>query len=479
MGTQIEKYEEWLTTIANTRLICNTMEELEELLGSNSIHNNGMKKSFPTPQRQRSVFRDLKVEVDELTLGAVVLEELLEQYRNTWNFFRDRMARRTNLRGLALEMLRYLGMSSQNQGGKKRKELFEEVRREPVNMGLLVLMMLHIIPGYDSKEGDVKDIRADYELAMDLLAEYAADCPYADMTPAIQLALQEKLKTRLTLIFHVNSILGKVEGYMTPDRVYDTGKNWSLSSVALNLAGYWNECDGTDRNSDFWELEPTDNTSDFFATHWTKKTNHLEGVRYTWFPHQEDDGGLVVYMLHPCAIKTLLKGENCGDKEQAWFVGEMPQAEAPARLLLKRRGPSEEWPAEFRLTRVTDAALRKTYEGWLQKKDWIKEPFEDCRYVFTPHIEAITTEFVFVPSEREGEYFRIPRQAHPGFDKIQMGDKVGLLRLADGKAYLGFDDLKLYVSTSEEELKKYGIERVPVTELAASCLHSSGSGSRD
>ena len=57
------KYEEWLTTIANTRLVYNTMAELEEFLDNRSIHSNGMKRSFGSYQKLRSTFRDLKVEV--------------------------------------------------------------------------------------------------------------------------------------------------------------------------------------------------------------------------------------------------------------------------------------------------------------------------------------------------------------------------------------------------------------------------------
>ena len=71
-------YIEWLTTIANTRLIYNTMSELEDMLDSHSIHNNGIKRCFTSPQRLRSAFRDLKVEVELMTDGAVALDSLRE-----------------------------------------------------------------------------------------------------------------------------------------------------------------------------------------------------------------------------------------------------------------------------------------------------------------------------------------------------------------------------------------------------------------
>ena len=61
------KYEEWLTTIVNTRFLYNTMYEIEAMLDNHSIHSNGIKRSFSSPQKMRSAFRDLKVEVFSLT----------------------------------------------------------------------------------------------------------------------------------------------------------------------------------------------------------------------------------------------------------------------------------------------------------------------------------------------------------------------------------------------------------------------------
>ena len=40
------KYEEWLTTIANTRLLFNTVEEMENYLDNHSIHSNGIKRGI-------------------------------------------------------------------------------------------------------------------------------------------------------------------------------------------------------------------------------------------------------------------------------------------------------------------------------------------------------------------------------------------------------------------------------------------------
>ena len=82
-----EIYEEWLTAIANTRLLFNTMAELEDWLDNHSLHNNGVKRSFKSVQRMRSAFRDLKEQVRLDTDEVIDLEELLAEYSVAWHFY--------------------------------------------------------------------------------------------------------------------------------------------------------------------------------------------------------------------------------------------------------------------------------------------------------------------------------------------------------------------------------------------------------
>ena len=53
----------------------------------------------------------------------------------------------------------------------------------------------------------------------------------------------------------------------------------------------------------------------------------------------------------------------------------------------------------------------------------------------------------------------MPRDSREGFDRIQIGDNVGILKMGD-KSYLAFDEFLLYIPITDNELKKYGIERV-------------------
>ena len=133
--------------------------------------------------------------------------------------------------------------------------------------------------------------------------------------------------------------------------------------------------------------------------------------------------------------------------------------DAPNELSLKRLMYSGVWPQEIELSRCTDEAVIKQYNKWLQHDCEIVKPYQHLEYVFTPNLYAITQTHLYIPSEIEGEFYKVPKSAHEGFERIQLTDGVGIMRM-DGKTYLAFDEFVLYIDTSQEELAKYGIERV-------------------
>ena len=53
------KYLEWLNTIANARLIFNTLDELEDYLDNHNIRTNGVKRCYNTEQKARAAFADV------------------------------------------------------------------------------------------------------------------------------------------------------------------------------------------------------------------------------------------------------------------------------------------------------------------------------------------------------------------------------------------------------------------------------------
>lgn len=458
------KYEEWLTTIANTRLIYNTMDELENMLDNYSIHNNGIKRCFSSQQKMRSVFRDLKVEVELMTDGTVNLDSVLLHYKKAWNFFRDNLYRRTNPEQVAIELLSFCYPPYIRTGiGAKRTAIYQQVIEQNINVPFLVLLLMKSIPGYDSKDGDANDMPMQFERIMTLLQNFTGNDSEFSVLPSITRAREEINKSRLMLLFHVSQILDTYESYADKANIYDTVNDVKASQVNLDIVGYWNECGGGLNNTRFWQIEDALNYGTYFMTHWYKQSgNRLTGIRYTLFINEGADGGLIYYMLHPEAIKHRMKGLPYEDSDQVWYKTDWLD-ECPNQLPLHRLMYSAVWQQDIHLTRCTEENVVSLYDRWLDKECEIIKPFQHLEYDFHPNLYAVTQNHLYIPSENEGEFYKVPKDAHEGFDRIQIGDNVGTMQM-NGKTLLAFDELMLYIDTNKKELQKYNIERVNCIE---------------
>lgn len=453
-------YIEWLTTIANTRLIYNTMSELEDMLDSHSIHNNGIKRCFASLQRLRSAFRDLKVEVDHLTDGTVSLDSLLRHYSAAWTFFRQHLYRRANPEQVALELLDYCYPPyTHERGATNRVAIYRRVMEQEINVPLLLLLLVKALPGYESKEGDVVDMSSHFERVLSLLEQFTEKRAMFSLLPIINKARGEIRKTRLMLLYHVAQILNTYTAYIDNTQLYDTSSLLKESRCRLDIAGFWNECEGKPHSTQFWQIEEALEGGTYFMTHWRKDAeNHLIGIRYTLFIMKDTNGKLVYYMLHPTAIQQRMKGRDYGDADHVWYQTEWLE-KSPSVLPLRRLLPSRQWPLKIQLTRCQDADVVALYQRWLHHDCEVVKSYVHLEYEFHPNIYAVTQSHIYISSENEGEYYKVPKSAYEGFDRIQISDNVGTM-LMNGKVYLAFDEFMLYVGTSPKELQHYGIERV-------------------
>lgn len=453
-------YEEWLTTIANTRLIYNTMNELEDMLGNNSIHNNGIKRCFTSQQKMRSAYRDLKVEVDLMTNGIVNLDSVLLHYQKAWNFFRDNLYRRTNPEQVAIELLSFCYPPYIRKGiGAKRAAIYQQIIEQNISIPFLLLLLMKAIPGYDSKDGDANDMPLQFQRIMALLQKFTGNDSEFSVLPAITRAREEENKSRLMLLYHVSQILDTYEAYADAANIYETANDVKASSVNLDIVGYWNECGGELLYTDFWEIEDALNYGTYFMTHWHKDAeNRLTGIRYTLFISEGSDGNLIYYILHPEAIKRRMKGRAYEDSDQVWYTTDWLD-DCPDELPLHRLMYSAVWQQDIHLTRCIDDNVVSQYERWLSKGCKIVKPYQHLEYDFRPNLYAVTQSHLYIPSENEGEFYKVPKEAHDGFERIQITDNVGIMQM-NGKTYLAFDELMLYIGTSKRELQKYKIERV-------------------
>lgn len=454
------KYEEWLTTIANTRFIYNTMEELEEVLDNHSIHSNGIKRSFPTPQKLRSAFRDLKGEVEIMTENNVDLDSTLNIYHKAWTFFHEKLYRRNASEQLAMELLAYCYPPYHRDNiSKKNAGIFKQIIEQDISIPFVILMLLKVIPGTDSKGGDVIDMPIQYERVMRLMERFTNNGSVFSVLPAIIRAREEQYKSRLTLLYHITQILDTYETFNNEEYMYDNISDTKANAVNLDIVGFWNECEGKAHYTDFWQIEDALKYGTYFVTHWRKDAqNKLTSITYSMIIYLASDGNLIYYMIHPEAIVHRMNGLSYADNDHAWYQTDILE-NTPDRLPLLRLMSSNFWQQKINLTRVTDEEVLAQYDKWINHDCEIVNPYKEVEYYFRPDIYAITQSHIYITSENEGEYYKVPRSAHEGFDRIQLNDDVGIMTM-NNKTFIAFDEFLLYIETTDKELQKYGIERV-------------------
>lgn len=452
------KYIEWLTTISNTRLIYNTMEELEKMLDNNSIHSNGILRSLPTLQRQRSAFRDLKEEVSIMTKGIINLERLLIDYQEAWAFYQKHLARRSDPEKIVQELINFAFPPYQEEElAPNKKSIYEMALSKGIDISILILLLLKVLPGCHSKSGDVTDMPLLYGKVLKQLEIVTQGKTIFQTIPAIIQAREEEYKSRITLLYHLKRILDTYESYGEEANIYGEADDFKRSSVTLDINGYWNECGGEANDTQYWSIEAASNAGVYFATHWRKDAGkQLVCIQYTLALFEDINHRLVAYMLHPESILHHMQGLPYGDSDHVWYVADMPETNCPDQLFLERLMSSTSWDAQIHLTRCRKREVIECYKKW-EKHCEIVSPFAHLEYSFQTSIYAITQEHLYIASRNEGEYYKVPRDAFDGLEQITLNDVVGIMEM-NGATYLAFDELMIYIPATKKELERYGIE---------------------
>ncbi|MCR5395123.1 MAG: hypothetical protein K6E86_07000 [Bacteroidales bacterium] len=442
------------------------MAEIEQMLGTQAIHSNGIKRCFGALSRSRSAYRDLKCEVAELTSDYIDLDELLRQYHRTWVFYREHLYRRANPEAVVTEMLHYCyPRSARAKMSARKRETYQLILDKELNVPMLVLMLLRVLPGYDSKEGDVVDIERDFFRVQSFFEQFTSGGAIFEMLPAVKAAREYGDKSRLMLIDYVQHVLDVYQDFIGPESMRRKAVEMQEKMFDLDISGVWVEGDGHTVSTNFWVIEAPGLTGNYFATFYSKKAdNTLVSTFYTLFVYKENEDVWGYYWVHPIFIKHLVRGVPAGDNDCAWYFSD-PTDLRPDELRMDRAmdSNSPHWPLERHLTRCTDPALLAQYEHWMNDCKEVNDK-DSFRYEFYTLIYAVTQTHLYIGPDEEGIMYKVPKSSYDGFAQMNMQSKVGLLYVED-KIYLAFDDILLYIPITKKNLENYHIERIPVDEL--------------
>ncbi len=275
------------------------MSDLEAQLDNRSIRTNGIPRSFGTPQKLRSAYRDLKEEVGNMTDGTMNLDYIMRDYRAASDFYCQNLSRRAYPEDVAASLLLYCYPPYRRQGlGAARTAVFQQVVDRSINVPFLILMLLKAVPSYKSKSGDVVGYGGQFLNVISFIERVTSGDVF-DHFSAIRSAKEEPNKTRLMLLHHVTKILNIYMLYSCNDFIYDASNDLKSSSVGLDIVGYWNTDGGGLETTDFYRIEYALRCGYYFLVKCHKAGNRLEVSRFTMVVSESLSGNLIFNIIHP------------------------------------------------------------------------------------------------------------------------------------------------------------------------------------
>lgn len=453
----VSKYQEWLRIIANTRLIFNKLEELEDYLDNHSIKANGVLRSYNTEQKARAAFADLCMYVDKMTNGSVNLEQTMEQYEEASKFYQENLVRRKNHEKVMTDILTYFSYNTDKTHiSKTMLSVLKRMDAQNIDFSIVILLVMDAWRTYKSKEGDAEGFVERYNAVIKLLADFTTANKYFEQMPAVTGALYERQKTRIKLLWYINWIIAT---YNQLDDIYDFAEQGKKQQLYLDISGYWNECGGTAGRTDFWKIEETSDSGSYFVTKYNKKQEGIiEMIRYSMNILDEGNGRLRAYLIHPRAAKHFIEGIKYDDGDDCHYVMPMPNDFYNVNeLMMTRKFNNKKWCDKISLTRVTDKKLIKNYDNLLETCNVVNKYLE-FDYFFDSHrVYAITRKALYIADTDDEKYYKVPFSFHESLSKMNLDSRIGILTMNNVK-YLAFDELMKYIPV--KKIKRYSIEVV-------------------
>lgn len=470
-----------LNDLCLLRLFRNTKKEFGEYIEYNLTTNNSILKIKPFTAR--CLYRELEKQILEDTYNEMDINEILDTYKEASDLYIHEIKKihinpETDI-NLLHAYLRYVcidHLEAPECDDKKLNKLLDAVNNHPsVHLVPLLLIMLKVLPAYTSKQGDVKDIDADFIKLHHFFTEFAQKEPSVLEMPILEIMKHDftrhEQKNRIMLIYMaycaINNFCGLMNATDTYDLAIHVNHNTQLPDIGEH---YWYDTDYYNNTTTFWNFEQTA-TDNYFLYQYKFKLDlqeiHRKRFEITFFNQWNT---LVLFAAKSSYVHILLKEKKqIQTDKQAWYKCEMDDKQSPLKInlcgLMAGRGI-----LDFQsLTRLTDEKMTEQINNWKEKFNMIdtkddSQTEEDYEFRAVPF--AITKECIFIKQETENNeempdrYYCIRKEINEGLNKITINDFVGILTTQE-KIYIGFSPISLFLDvTNNEAIEESKVELV-------------------
>jgi hypothetical protein len=474
----IEQITKHLNAIKRTSLFCNSLDDLAEKVGIQSLaHNNNFDKVGE--DKRVAIYEAFNEEYQTYAESpSVRLSELMWEYEQTSEFYnQNELAKWKSLseKETILEIMRCIFNSHELPESNKRLKNFvaelydpeyDKFKIQGINICILLLIAYKVLPTYKSKKGDIPNIEADYAKVKDLLDTFYSRYAYFEDNLRID-SIEQRLKdgvitlNRLALITMFEDIV-----YCLDRSITSTHENRRY----FDLDGIW-----IDKISSNIYYEIILSLPAYSMNVYEVCNSVVNVTRYALEIILNEDSSLTLVTTHPRGrARIALQRINSPDQVKLSSIDfsthelTFNDYETPTEIVLKdiKRHPNYDFNIN-RLYKVDDEKVDEINELFASKSIIDKYEKYKSEYIAGSRIHAITPGFIYItPDETQSDFlYKIPRDKYIDYDilAIDVDDLAGLVVIAQEGPFIGFEKICLYIDiSSDEKLKEAHIEKVPM-----------------
>lgn len=432
----------YLHTIERTRLLRNTLKELELLVGFSVSNGNGLtRKGGKSLFVKDAIFRELAHIANKET--GLNLQDVIDTYIETDRML-DRLGKIKDAPQTCKHLIWYF-----YENGEATEDIANILNSiENRHAPFIILMLMNALPRLTAKGGDVKDISRDYHNIMSLLEQSVNKGLRLKKLPMLSLLEDSirknpKIMNRLHLISITNAILNSYGALSTRERMSNSNKIIAENMFFPDIDGIWTEGKAA---TEFWKIERIANGYNLYKYSLYKERKELKFTKYFLKIFHCEDGYRAI-VIHPHAIQSLVGNTPLPNNMYANFKCEVSNEV----ISFEPFTTESKWMKLSVLRR--DAATE--YFSKVLHDDLFRH--SDCHpedaYSFNLSLVAITNNDLYI-KKGVNEYYKVPKSMHTLLSDVGFKSNVGIITFLNKpqhNEYIAFDDFNLYYDVSNDE----------------------------
>lgn len=437
--------KDYLDIIERTRLLYNTLGELGEVAEYSVKSGNGLsRKGGNSVFLKNAVLHELAYLAREHT--DLDLEEVLDVYIDC-DALMERYGRVLQKQSVCQQLIR--NFYADGEASDMLRPVVAKMGSEHVP--ILVLMVLKVLPRLSAKDGDVKDIKGDYERTFSFLYSTCQAVNLQTIPTLSELEGEVRRNPEVMCRFHLigvmNTALIAYSSLSTPENLSRTNAEERARQFIPDLSGIWVE---EEPSTMFWQFEEIANGH--YLRQYTLDNEHRI-MTYTEYHIRFMDEGeeVLAIVMHPQLVRDIVQNVPIPPEHAAYLTCSIEED----CLYFEPRTTDSRW---LHLRQLTRSKQEVFFQHCLDDEHYTKtNRFADDEYTFRLCLHTITEDALFFEMEEEGSLLRVPKSMHPQLPDVHFGENAGLLRFKDS-LYLALDDRHLYFEiTTRRQRKKLGI----------------------